>query len=663
MNCSLLRRLGPAERVPRVLAALPLALLLLWSGVTAAAVSARFDRDQVYEGESVTLTIESDDLGGGTPDLSALERDFDVLGTSSGSRIEIVNGRQSATRTWQVSLSPKRLGTIQVPPVEVGGERTKSLVLSVSEMPQGASGGPGDDVFVEVSVGAAGDKSVYVQQQVPVTVRLYSALPLRGGDLSDPRPDGAVLERLGDDVQYQANRNGRQYQVIERHFSLSPERSGELRIPPVTFTGELRGTGTGAASPFGGDRLAQLFRDPVFDRFGNGLFDRGEPVRTRSRALTLDVLPRPKGLAGSNWLPATALAIDDSWAHDPPHLTRGEPAERVLTVTATGLAGSQIPEIEMSAPASVRVYPDDPETETRTDGKRLFGVSRQRVSVIPTSGGTLEFPEIRLRWWDINAGKERVAVVPARELAAAGTVDAADVPAAPDQARSATGNMPAPDAAAAPDAPAAGGGAVPAPADRLHATRRPMLWLLPVLLVAGAGLFLWRRRQRAAGWWRGAAGLLGRAWARGPLGRAGGAGAGRTVDDSSLARAAAVAPGGTGERRGNVRKQLQAACSVNDARAAAAALLALVRDVHGPAAPSSLGGVAARFADMGTPAGRRAGAAVRGLEASLYGPSPGEWNGGELAEAVSAVLVAARTQSPGNGDAAEPLAPLYPHRG
>jgi len=634
MSPTLLWSPGCRVRAAQVLASLLLALLA-WTGIAAAAVTARFDRDQVHEGETVTLTIESDGLGGGNPDLSPLDADFDVLGTSSGSRIQIVNGRQSATRSWQVTLTPKRLGTIEVPPIAVGTDETRSLVLSVREMPQAATGSPGDDLFLELSVGS-GDGPVYVQQQVPVTVRLYSALPLRGGELSEPRADGAVLERLGEDVQYEANRNGRDYQVIERHFSLSPERSGELRIPSVSFSGELRSASGG--SPFGNDRLAQLFRDPVFDRLGSSLFERGEPVRARSRALTLEVLPQPDGFTGRSWLPASALAIDDSWAHEPPQLTGGEPAERVLTVTATGLAGSQIPEIEVRAPANVRVYPEGTETETRTDGKQLFGVSRQRVSVIPTAGGVLDFPEIRLRWWDVAAGKERVALVPARALVAAGPVDTPAVPpvpsSAPDQAQRAAENG------------RADTGSAVQPA-RLHATRRPAFWVLMAGLAAVAGLFLWRGRAR----------ILSRlgVWRRGIAQRT----------DRRVARADDVRPPGgraLPERGADALKNLQTACGRQDARAAAAALLALARQRLGPGAPGSLGGVAARFADLGKPAGQRAAAAVRGLEATLYGPSAADWNAAEVAESVPAALAAMHADARPVGAYAEPLAPLYPQR-
>lgn len=619
----------------RGLSALALLLCLLaWAGVATAAVSARFDRLQVYLGDTLTLHIESDDLGSATPNLGALEADFDLLGTASGSRVQIVNGRRSASRNWQVTLAPKRAGTLEIAPIPVGDEQTQPLRLTVAEAPADVAVGPGDELFLEVEVGG-GDGPVMVQQQIPLTVRLFSAVPLRVGELTEPRPEGAVLERLGEDVQYDTRRDGREYRVVERRFSLSPERSGELRIPPVTFTGELRTADSGF---FGDDRLNRLFRDPVFERFGGGLFERGEPVRVRSRPIALDVQPQPDGFTGRHWLPAQALAIDDSWEGDAPPLNVGEPVSRTLTITATGLAGSQIPRIEVPAPDGVRVYAEPADAETRTDGERLFGVSRQQVTLMPTAAGRLRFPEIRLRWWDVGAGRERSAVVPARTFYVSGA----------DGESAADGREPAADAGAQAGAPAASD-AVP---DRLAETRRPSAVILLLAVAAMVMVWLWRRRGQIAGW----------------LGRMTATRTARRGDATAHAGPAAGHTPKAAARRLRGRDplaRLQTACAADDARAAAAALPPLARRHWGPGAPSSLGGIAARLERDNTPETSRAATAIRALEAVLYGPGAGQdaWQGAELAAAMPAALRAFSGGSARETGAGVPLAPLYPPRG
>lgn len=164
----------------------------LWSTTALAELRAFFDRPTVYEGDRLTLTIEVEgNQRPGEPELSVLDDAFDVLGISTGSQISIVNGRRSDKLTWQISLMPKITGKIEVPPIQVGTRQTSPLTLTVSSVPQGAQGGPGDDLYIEVALDTDGD-SVMVQQQIPVVVRLYSALPIRGGELTDPRADGAV---------------------------------------------------------------------------------------------------------------------------------------------------------------------------------------------------------------------------------------------------------------------------------------------------------------------------------------------------------------------------------------------------------------------------------------------------------------------------------------
>ncbi len=597
----------------------------LWSGTALAELRAFFDRPTVYEGDSVTLTIEAEgrDLPG-QPDLAPLADDFDVLGTSQGSEIRIVNGRRSDKRSWRITLAPKSIGNIDIPPIAVGDERTAPLMLTVSEVPQGAQGGPGDDVYVEVELGIDGDR-VMVQQQIPIVVRLYSGLLIRGGELSDPRADGAVLERLGNDRQYETTRNGRDYQVIERRFSLSPERSGELRIAPVVFEGEVvanRGDSTRGAT--GNDRLDRLFANPMVESMFRDspftMFERGEPVRAQAEAITLQVDPRPAGFGGAHWLPAEAVAIDDSWAKEPPRLRAGEPATRTLTLTAKGLAGTQIPEIEIPVPAGVRAYPEKTETESRTDGATLFGVSAQRLTLIPTAGGALEMPEIRVTWWDTVAQIERVATVPAMTLDVEGPTTSTATPA--------PASAPAPsNASVAPElgATEADGAAATSPAQPLADEQGKPGWpvwvgigALALLIGLGSALFWYRRRRRPTA-------------------------------QASLS----VEPP---PRLGKLREAFSQACAQNDPHAAARALLDWAQACWPRQPPANLAAVAAR---MKQGAGSEASQQIQALERRLYARDAGPWNGNALWLALKDGLGKTDEQRRSGID---DLEPLYPHR-
>jgi hypothetical protein len=597
--------------------------LALTSVALAGDLRAYFDRKSVFEGDTVTLVIETTGDSLGQPDLSALNPDFDVLGTSQSTNISIINGQRTDTIRLLVSLAPRHRGRIQVPPIPVGNERTEPLMLQVSKLPDDASGGAGDDIFVELEVGADSDK-LMVQQQAPMTVRLFSAVPLLRGDLEDPRVDGALVTKLAKDREYSTQRNGREYRVIERSYSLSPERSGELRIPPVRFEGNIRskaGRGTGSArSLFGDPFFDRLFQDGSLSQDPFGIFNRGKPVSARSRGVTLEVEPRPDAYAGDHWLPAQTLKIVDSWAESPPELRVGEPVTRTLTIQAQGLSGSQIPQIEIPEVPGLRLYPEEPESETRSDGETLYGISRQDETLIPTKAGELVIPEIQVTWWDTVAQKERATKVPSWNMKVTGTSSAGTTPELEPQPegpdlteapREAAGQIKNELAADNPnlDRPLAGNG-------------RRLLTAAAVasaLLLLGAGGWALRRYRRPDP-------------PPTPAGQT-------RVEDRGTVRI----------QVSEARKTLRTACAANDARGAAKALLNWAEAVWQGEPPRNLGALAARLA--------RGGDEVRELERHLYAPAATGWDGMTLCQALQGGLVGSDETKLKK---VEVLDPLYP---
>jgi hypothetical protein len=632
-----------------------LGVALAVASATAAAgdLRASFDRRQIHEGDTVTLTIEKEGAGAaGSPDLSALKQDFDVLGTSSGTQIRIVNGVRSDAVTWQVTLSPKHAGTLAVPPIAIGGDRTQPLTLTVTAVPQGALGTPGDDVFVELEVGESEQaltEGVLVQQQVPVTVRLYAAQPLLGGDLSEPKVDDAVVAKLGDDRRYRTQRNGRDYQVVERRYSLSPEKSGDLHIPPVVFKGTVRSAKAqrrGIGGAFDDPGLDRLFQDPDLDRFfGNafggrdpfGMFERGEQVRAQSKAVDLKVKPRPEGAAGAHWLPAQGLTVADSWSEDPPQLRVGEPVARTLTLTAKGLSGAQIPDVALPAVEGLRVYPDKTQAETRTDGETVFGVSRQTFTLIPSRDGTFTIPEVKVTWWDTVAQQERVATIPAWNLRTeGGQANPAAQANGPTTAAPSAADTQARTAAKPPEVKGHEAKAASEPAAQPQATaggeteaepvyRRPKFLAGAVLVLLGiiGAAVLWRRRS---------------------VPRSRGTAVGGVGDTGAAPRPAGDTAG--------AKRALCAACDANDPQAAAKALLhwAEVQWPEGP--PRNLGALAVRIAPAAVEP-------LKALEVCLYAPGDKAWEGARLWDALKDGLSAPR---PKDVAPSETLAPLYPTR-
>jgi len=614
-------------------------LLVLPSLGSAAEVRASLNQAQVYEGDQVLLTIEREGRGASSePDLSPLADDFEVGGLSTSQQTQIINGRRSDQTSWQVGLRPKRLGRLSIPPIQVGSATTEPLSLTVEAVPEGGLGGPGDQVWVEVELGEPGKNDdgspapLVVQQQVPLVVRAYSAQPLIDYAIEMPAVEGAALTRIGRDQGSMMTRAGQQYRVIERRYSLNPERSGRLRIAPIVFEAELKtepGRGSGSPATRG---LSDLFDDPMIERMFGGMrfgptgsmFERGEPARAQSEALVLEVKTSAKEFSGEHWLPATGLEVEDSWnpadGGRRPSLAVGEPATRTLTLTARGLAGNQIPDIKIPAPPGFRIYPGQTEAETRSDGQALIGISQQQVTLIPTSGGDVEMPPIEVFWWDTEAGEERTATVPALRLSVAGPV--ADAAPAADSTRTAEvmeSGEPAVDADprlsdGQGDAAEAAGGLrrVSGWGERLD--WGPVGLAAILLFISFAAVVIWRRRRPAL--------------------------AGSTEVRTSVATQTRQA-----------REALRSACERHDPRAAEKALLdwAVLRWPDDP--PTGLGALAGR-AEQAAPA-------IRSLEHRLYGVADhqGDWQG----DALWAVFKDGLGGRPRSVRAlSDGLAPLYP---
>lgn len=379
---------------------------LLWSIGAGAAVRAWLDRESMQLGETVTLNVESDDSTAAEPDFSALLGDFKSLGTQSSRQISMTNGSTVAKTVWAVGLEPKHAGTLTIPVMTIGGETTLALNLTVLPAPAGAQGKPGDSLFIEVS---ADPLSPYVQQQVRYTVKLYFSVNLTDGSLDEPAASSAVVKKLGRDKQYIATVNGQRYHVLERNYALTPEQSGSLEMPQLTF----RGSAVNNSDP-------------------TGFFQRGQTITARSDAVRLEVRPKPASWGTSAWLPATSLSLTDE-SELPDEIKVGEPLTRTIKLTAQGLGFEQLPELEIKAPAGAEIYPDKPDTRTRDDGSWLYGERTRKFAIVPTRPGTLTLSSVKVQWWNTTKDQIETATLPERTINVAGSTvaSATTTPAAP----------------------------------------------------------------------------------------------------------------------------------------------------------------------------------------------------------------------------------------
>lgn len=281
--------------ITAIISVLLIGILALPAGAQSP-VTAEVDRVRLSTDEVLTLKV-SIDSGAGQPSqpvLPALDG-FELLGSSSGTQISIVNGDMSMQATYSYSLHPMRAGQLVINPisVQIDGQEynTEPIVIEVSQgtgqvqpapnqgipsmpgfptrpnMPtnpgfpnlnnlfQGMPGAPsaapnqaqpldpaeapteliGQDFFIEAEVD---NPAPFQGEQVIYTFRFYQAESLYDQpEYQSPSFTGFWSEEQGDSqTDYTTEAAGRPYRVTELQTVLFPTGVGEVTIEPAKLT-------------------------------------------------------------------------------------------------------------------------------------------------------------------------------------------------------------------------------------------------------------------------------------------------------------------------------------------------------------------------------------------------------------------------------------------
>ncbi|MFN2288816.1 MAG: BatD family protein [Chromatocurvus sp.] len=402
-----------------------LGLVCLLPTLALATLTAEVDRTRIRLGDSLQLTLSS--TGAADPasaELSPLARDFEILQRSSRSSTQIVNGTTTREKALVVDLVPRRAGNVEIPALFADGERTQPIALEVEE----ATADAGEERVVSFTASVDSD-SVYVQQQIILTLTLEQGIALDDRSVTELDLDNAYVKPLGQN-SYQRSSGGRRRLVHEIRYAVFPEQSGTLTIPAQTFAGRAR---RGSRS--------------LFD------LDSGRRITRDSEAITIEVRPRPSSFPDTVWLPASELEIEESWSREPDDMTTGDSVTRTVTVTATGLQGAQLPPLDFPDLSGFKYYPDKPSIEEAEADTGIVGLRTDSAALVPVRPGVYRIPEVRIPWWDTEKDRLRYAVLPGREIsvkpaAGGGDRDEAGTGQAPPQASTpGTGPQPSADAA------------------------------------------------------------------------------------------------------------------------------------------------------------------------------------------------------------------------
>ncbi len=366
-----------------------LGLLALAVARSATAAQASVDRAQVRLNESFTYTLRLEGEPNAEPDVTSLEQDFDILQRSQSTRIQGSNGQYSQFTEWQIVLMPTRIGVFTLPGVTVGGQTANPIRVEV--LAAGSEEAPGD-IFIEVS---AEPQHPFVQAQTVYTVSLFLGIDTRGSRLSEPQVTGgeAIVEKLGDDRQFQVERDDRRFIVIERRYAIFPQEAGNLTIEPMRFeTQVLDGRRFSRIQRFNSDAVELMVRGAV---------------------------PPPPEYAAAAWLPARALRFSERFSGDDGGLVAGIPVTRSLTLIADGVLSTQLPELAVTTLDPIKQYPDQPELENTVTAEGMRARRTERYAVISTRAGDFELPGAAVPWFNVLAERWEAAQLARRTVAVA----------------------------------------------------------------------------------------------------------------------------------------------------------------------------------------------------------------------------------------------------
>jgi len=451
-------------------------LALLVGPALAATIQAKPDRNPVRLDESFNLVFSAEESPDDEPDFRPLQESFEILSQSQGSQMSIVNGRFSRKTEWTLTVTAKRAGTLTIPAIAFGRDRSASASVTVEDASVASSAGagaaPGEEVMLEVE---AEPRNPYVQAQVLYTVRVLLRVDLTGADLGEPNPPDALIQRLGEDKRYTTIRDGLQYTVVERKYALFPQKSGILRIEPLHLEARIAAAGR--------SRFNSFFNRPT------------RIARFESEAVDLTVRPAPTSFPDKHWLPAEQVRLDENWSQDPTALEAGEPVTRTLTVKADGATVGVLPELGVAPEdAALKHYADQPAlNEDKTPGG-VNAVRQEKIALISGNPGQYRLPAIEIPWWNTREDRLEFARLPERVLTVAAGSSQAPTGSPPALA-------PTPAAESEP-APAPVSPVIPSPASSDAAWTNVWFWLAVFCALGwSVTLLIWwvsRRAQRLA---------------------------------------------------------------------------------------------------------------------------------------------------------------------
>ena len=383
-------------------------------------------KKQVMVGERFQVVFEANAEGKNfqAPSFNG----FTVVGgpfTSSSSSFSMVNGSMSHNdkNTYTFALQANQEGTFHVGSASlmVKGDKVSSAPFDIKVVPDdgshaGATGGTsggssgqsgssqgssdpevsGKDLFIRV---IPSKKSVYVGEQVVLTYKLYTKVPVSSLSVSTmPSYAGFWTKDITDNNggtlrQSSEYINGIEYTAAEiQKMVVVPQRSGKFTIDPMVIecVAQIRTERNNSRSM---DPFEAFFNDPFFNR---NIANVKKELSSQSLSLEVKSLPengKPASFAGAVGNYNFKSEIDKT------ELSTNEAFTLTLTVSGTGnVELLQMPEPVF--PPDFEVYDPKITMNVNSNANGISGTKKAEYLVIPRRAGSFTVPAIEFSYFN-----------------------------------------------------------------------------------------------------------------------------------------------------------------------------------------------------------------------------------------------------------------------
>jgi len=347
-----------------------------------AEVKASVDKERLYLGQKLILTLETDQADAPRPNFHTLQSRFNVVGTRKVTLSSHSTGAVSKRTRWVLQIKPRQSGSPEIPEIQIGNQFSQPIAITVlpaNSNPELAEE-TGRTLFLETSL----DKDeLLINAETVLRAKLFHLAPLPlDANLTAPESPDILIKPLEEQKQYTALVRGQNYNVTETSYALFPLQEGVIDIAPLFFTATLP---SNALIELESEPLALAVRAPAF---------------TNNRNI---------------WLPAKSIYLEDNLALQN-EVRQQESLRRVIKLEAEGLPASALPSMARLTHSDASIQLLNVVLEERMTEQGIISQRIEELSITPNNSAQIVLPPIDLPWWNTQVERGQTATIETRQI-------------------------------------------------------------------------------------------------------------------------------------------------------------------------------------------------------------------------------------------------------